>query len=238
MSPPSHRTAAPKTPSKRGAASKKAPKPRTTYHHGDLARELMSASLQLLTEVGADGLSLREAARRAGVNHRAVYRHYEDKRALLAAIAEAGYYALRDDLQAAVMTLDAPASAEPGPTHARVELLALAEAYLRFARREPARYQVMFGPRLNLDGRFPGLERAIQALIAVLERTLKLAGPTVSGRDRRDAGLSFLSAIHGMSGLVLVNRIRLREDYIHSYVAKLMTPVVDGLLGVLDSPAR
>ena len=40
-----------------------APKP---YHHGDLRRALIGAALQLVEEGGAEGLSVREAARRAG----------------------------------------------------------------------------------------------------------------------------------------------------------------------------
>lgn len=147
--------------------TKPAKKARASYHHGDLARELIQASLEILSEVGAEALSLREAARRAGVNHRAVYRHYADKRALLAAIAEAGYRALRDDVQEAV---DRSGAGETGAERARLALTSIAEAYVRFALREPARYQVMFGPRLNRDERFPELERAIQELVAVPDR--------------------------------------------------------------------
>ena len=206
--------------------SKQRPEPRDRYHHGDLARELMQASLAILSEVGVDGLSLREAARRAGVNHRAVYRHYEDKRALLAAIAEAGYRQLAADMQAAV------AAAQGGG--ARRVLLTIAEAYLRFAQREPARFQVMFGPRLNEDQRFPSLEEAIKDAVAVLARELKLAGPGAPSTVRRDAGITLWSTMHGLSSLVLARRIRLSKAQLASYVVKVVDPVVDGLLRVLS----
>lgn len=211
------------------------PPPRSSYHHGDLARELMQASLAILSEVGADGLSLREAARRAGVNHRAVYRHYEDKQALLAAIAESGYRELGSDLQAAVAAV--PAAAHAGARErARAVLLAIAEAYLRFARREPARFQLMFGPRLNEDGRFPGLEAAISGAVAVLARELKKAGPSLPPALRRDAGVTLWSTMHGLSSLMLARRIRLSEARTHSYVLKVVAPVVDGILEVLNRP--
>lgn len=216
-----------KTPLKAPAVRK----PRTAYHHGDLARALIQASLELMAEVGVEGLSLREAARKAGVNHRAVYRHYEDKRALLAAIAEAGYR----QLTAAALTAlneQVPGGLR-GVKRARAALLVVAEVFLRFARAQPARYQVMFGPRLNRDERFPELERAIQDTVKLLVDALEEAAPERSSVDRRDAGIAFLAAIHGLSSLVLAGRIRLRDAYLHSYVQKTMGPVIDGVLNSL-----
>jgi AcrR family transcriptional regulator len=208
-------------------------KPRAAYHHGDLARALIQASLEIMAEVGAEGLSLREAARKAGVNHRAVYRHYEDKRALLAAIAEGGYRQLTAASLAALEE-QVPGGLR-GRRRARSALLVVAETFLRFARAEPARYQVMFGPRLNRDARFPELEQAIQGTVKLLVDELAEAAPQRSGIDRRDAGIAFLAAIHGLSSLVLAGRIRLRDAYLHDYVQKTMGPVVDGVLTGLTS---
>jgi AcrR family transcriptional regulator len=214
-------------------ASASVRKPRAAYHHGDLARALIQASLEIMAEVGAEGLSLREAARKAGVNHRAVYRHYEDKRALLAAIAEGGY---RQLTAAALAALAAQLpSGLSGRKRARAALLVVAETFLRFARAEPARYQVMFGPRLNRDARFPELEDAIQGTVKLLVDELAQAAPERSSIDRRDAGIAFLAAIHGLSSLVLAERIRLRDAYLHSYVQKTIGPVVDGVLTGLTS---
>ena len=39
-----------------------------TYHHGDLPSALLRAAMELLEENGASELSLRAAARRAGVS--------------------------------------------------------------------------------------------------------------------------------------------------------------------------
>ena len=200
-----------------------------------MARALLDASLEILSKVGADGLSLREAARRVGVNHRAVYRYYEDKRALLAAIAEAGYRALGADARAAVAAAAAQAEREQWTEQARCRaaLIAVAEAYLRFAQREPARYLVMFGPRLNIDERFPTLEAAIRDVVAVLLEELARAGPHAASRVRRDAGISLWSSMHGLTSLVLAGRIPLRETRVHAYVTSVMAPVVDGILALL-----
>lgn len=57
------------------------------YHHGDLRAALVAEGLLLIEEQDADDLSLRELARRVGVSATAVYRHFPDKAALMAALA-------------------------------------------------------------------------------------------------------------------------------------------------------
>src|SRR5262249_57477935 len=74
------RTAAPR----RGAA-----RPRTTYHHGNLRSAPIDGASALLERDGPLGVTLRGAARQAGVSQAAPYRHFPSKSALLAAAAEA-----------------------------------------------------------------------------------------------------------------------------------------------------
>ena len=64
------------------------------YHHGDLRRALLDQALALAAERGPAALTLREAARRAGVTEAAPYRHFRSKDALVAALAEEGFGAL------------------------------------------------------------------------------------------------------------------------------------------------
>ena len=196
---------------------------RKSYHHGELPQALREATLAILAELGPEGFTLREAARRVGVNHRAVYRHFEDKRSRLAAVAEEGYRSLAVLLRAAVETTAAQDDVAE-------RLVALCEGYLRFARREPARYQVMFGPRLNSDGRFPSLELAIQEALLVLREELRKAGPEASSLARRDAGITLWAAIHGFSSLVLTQKVPLSDRQLSRYVDTVMRPVVRGVL--------
>ncbi len=199
--------------------------PRGTYHHGDLPAALRATSLAVLAEVGVQGLSLREVARRLGVSHRALYRHVEDKRALLAAVAEEGY-----GLLASAMRESVDAS---GSDDAVDRLVAVGEGYLRFARREPARYEVMFGPRLNEDERFPTLETAIRDAVRVLGSELKRAAPEAPSTARRDGGVALWSAVHGLSSLVLVGRVPLKEVHVSRYVDVVMRPIATGIVGAL-----
>ncbi len=57
------------------------------YHHGKLRAALITAALRELAQEGLEGFSLRSVARRASVSAPAVYRHFADKDALLAAVA-------------------------------------------------------------------------------------------------------------------------------------------------------
>lgn len=68
---------------------------RRSYHHGDLRAALLRSALDLLDADGADALSLRAVARHAGVSANAPYRHYQDKEALLAALAAHGFTELK-----------------------------------------------------------------------------------------------------------------------------------------------
>ena len=70
------------------------PKPQSDerpYHHGDLRRAIVTAALEILRETQSLEFSLRELARRAGVSHNAPYKHFADKRELLAAVSAAGF---------------------------------------------------------------------------------------------------------------------------------------------------
>src|SRR6516165_6368759 len=72
---------------------------RPRYHHGNLPQALRDAALALIIEAGADALTLRGAARRAGVSQAAPYRHFRNKEALLAAVAEEGFRAMAEAME-------------------------------------------------------------------------------------------------------------------------------------------
>ena len=96
-----------------------------TYHHGDLRPALLRAAAKILEKEGSDAVSLRDLARRAGVSHTAPYRHFPDRRALLAALAEEGFAQLAAEL-------------EGRPWREQ------AVAYVRFAIANPERFRLMF----------------------------------------------------------------------------------------------
>src|SRR5277367_5230308 len=98
------------------------------YHHGNLAPTLIHAALALLKETQDWAFSLREVARRAGVSHNAPYKHFPEKRDLLAAVAAEGFEALAE------RTL----SSLEGTTDARSRLVACGRAFVAHAIANPA----------------------------------------------------------------------------------------------------
>lgn len=105
------------------------------YHHGDLRRALIETALDMLGEDGGWQFTLRELARRAGVSHTASYKHFPDKAALLAELAQFGF----EQLRAALLE----ARPQP-PASMRDAFLAMSHAYLRFGASRPNLYRLMF----------------------------------------------------------------------------------------------
>jgi len=166
------------------------------YHHGDLQAALVTAGLALLEEAGEAGLSLRAAARRAGVSAMAPYRHFPDKAALLAAIAARGFDALADRLEAADAGADGHAA-----------MAAQGAAYVAFAMERPALFRLMFGPRG--PGCPPEFEAASnRAYAALATRAASLAG----AMPAEDVALACWSLVHGLAGLIIDGRVPLTGE--------------------------
>lgn len=108
---------------------------RRGYHHGNLREALISAALGLISEKGMAGFTFADAARAAGVSAAAPYRHFRDRDALMADVAQRGFEQLEGDLALAA------AKGDQAPL-AAIERVVL--AYLDFARREPAQFSAMF----------------------------------------------------------------------------------------------
>src|SRR5215468_9644695 len=78
-----------------GTARKPRKKRAGQYHHGDLRRALIDQALRTIDKEGAEGLTLRGVGDALGVSRTALYRHFSDKQALVAAVASEGFRALR-----------------------------------------------------------------------------------------------------------------------------------------------
>jgi AcrR family transcriptional regulator len=137
------------------------PKP---YHHGDLKRVLIDAALGLVEEGGAEAVSVREAARRAGVSPGAPFRHFPSRVALLTAVAEEAQRRFRVEIEAALS--EAPA----GDPLARFRSFGL--AYLRWAMRNPAHFEIISSGRFFDHDKATGLSQDNAELIGMTERML------------------------------------------------------------------
>ena len=167
------------------------------YHHGDLRRALIRSALEVLWEAGVAGLSLRAAARRAKMSAMAPYRHFADKEALLAAVAEHGFQQLGARFATATAT-----AADP-----RAGLAALGVAYVLFARDEPSLFKLMFGPAIEKKSAHPGLDEAGWACFNALRQAVAMAGFVDGETALNDVSLACWSLVHGLSGLVVDGRL-------------------------------
>jgi AcrR family transcriptional regulator len=172
-------------------------KKRDNYQHGDLREALVQAGLKLLSEGGVAALSLRGAAQLAGVSHAAPYRHFRDKEALVAAIAERGFRLLTVSMR--------EERARVRATDARERLIALGAGYLRFAMESPAYLQVIFGGVLAGEDVAPELGVAGDEAYQTLrdEVAAGLANGQLRGKDADQVSLACWSMVHGLSMLLI-----------------------------------
>ena len=197
------------------------------YHHGDLRRALVEAASDLLKEKGPAGVTLREAARRAGVTHAAPYRHFADKEALLAELAADGFVRLRAEIDEAMLGVTPDLLLET-----------LGVVYVRFARKNPSQFRVMFGAEIGDKRRYAELMRADQAVFDLCVgaiRTMQEGGHMTPGNPAR-MGLVHWSMLHGVAALVVdgqMERAGVRDEQIDEFARRVART---GALGLMHWP--
>ena len=167
---------------------------RRGYHHGNLREALIEAARTLIAERGASALTFAEAARAAGVSPAAPYRHFRDRDALLAEVAQRGFRSLGDALTAAW------GEGRPTPVKALHEV---GKAYLAFARKEPAYYAAMFESGIAI-GSDPELRSVAEAAFNAVRTAVEAVVATLPVESRPPAMMMTLhiwSQAHGIASL-------------------------------------
>lgn len=164
------------------------------YHHGNLREALIRAALDLISEHGPEGVTLSEAARRAGVSAAAPYRHFKDRSSLMVAAAIEGFEKFGDALEKAWN------DGKDGPFAA---LNRIGTAYLAFARSEPSLYAAMFeaGVPQHSD---PDLSRAGDRAFGVLRDACAALHATLPADKRAPPlmmALHIWAQTHGIASL-------------------------------------
>jgi AcrR family transcriptional regulator len=185
-SPAAKPVARPRRRASRAAASK-------PYHHGNLRRVLVEAALQLVAEGGMDAVSVREAARRAGVSPGAPFRHFPSRDALMQAVAEEAQRRFRAEIEVAL------AGAPPGDPLGRFRALGL--AYLRWAMRNPTHFEVISSRRLFDHDRAVAVSNDNAELIALTERTLAdaFAAGQLRTSDLKEVQIAGRALVYGFA---------------------------------------
>lgn len=170
--------------------------PRATFHHGDLPAQALAWVRERVAAQGPDSFTLRELAAALGVNHRALYRHFPDRQAVLAALAAAELDLLVDAIEVAL-------AAEHAPRH-RHTLMAV---YVGYALEQPRLYELVFSMPLRHgvasdDAMGPPVRRLMQVAAQAF------ADPGDTPAATRDRVVRAWGLAHGL--LLLMRRGALR----------------------------
>lgn len=173
---------------------------RKRYHHGALRSALITAAQQLIAEHGADGFTMADACRIAGVSTAAPYRHFADRDALIAAVCAEGFDRLREQTGAA----------RDGQRAGSIEaIVAIGQAYVRFVTRDPELFHLMWSTprqRFNSDDAQAAGHRCFGVLLDAVDAFRAEQGrqdiPTLS------IAVPLWTMVHGAASLMLSDRIQ------------------------------
>jgi AcrR family transcriptional regulator len=165
----------------------------TPYHHGSLREALLAAAETIIRRDGLPALTLRAAAREAGVSHAAPAHHFGDLPGLLTELAAAGFARFAAQLR----------QINASPDRKRWDG---ARAYVAFAEANPALFQLMFRSD-RLDANRPSYVEARTEAFTLLAET---RGVFTSTPTLEDLGhiVGGWSLIHGFAMLLLDGRLK------------------------------
>ena len=160
-----------------------------------MRERLCEAAARIFVAEGEAALSMRRLAAEVGCSAMAPYRHFADKQALIAAMRAAAFDRLADSLDGVARS-------------GRHKAADIGEAYVRFARQNPAAYKLMFDLAQPDEAGYPELAiaaaRAREAMSGYV-RELVEAGVLVG--DPVALGYVFWATIHGLIVLGLAGRL-------------------------------
>lgn len=161
------------------------------YHHGALREALLRAAETILKRDGFNALTLRAAAREAGVSHAAPAHHFGDLTGLLTELAAEGFRRFGEQLSNA------------NAAHGR--RWDGARAYVAFAADNPALFQLMYRSE-KLDVNRPSFKEARMHVFGMLadSRDASAQKPSIEELGKVLGGWSL---IHGFTMLLLDGRL-------------------------------
>jgi AcrR family transcriptional regulator len=192
------------------------------YHHGALRQALLGAALRTIQKQGVQAVTLRAVGKDLGVSQTALYRHFANKSALLAAVAREGFRMLR---------LALLAGWEQGGRGLQA-FQAMGEAYVEFAVKNPAHYRVMFSAGLDPLERDPELVAEGAGSFQVLvDALLDLQRSELIRRDDPEELARFIWAIvHGISMLAIDGKLKQQDADVDRLVRYSLERLRTGIL--------
>lgn len=203
-------------------------KQKSDYQHGDLKNALIDEAVKAMTKTKDASFTLRDLAKKIGVSHTAVYRHFPNRLAVLAAVAEDGFTRLAKTLH--------EANAKGRSAHDY--LVMQARHYLKFAIDYPTHYRAMFTISPNERMEFTSMCQAgADAFLALQDACQQLITENkLKNTDLEKLTLAFWSLTHGISMLVIDEQLKTEASKtIHkkydNLVQFMATSMLKGILG-------
>ncbi|MEQ9447068.1 MAG: TetR/AcrR family transcriptional regulator [Rhodospirillaceae bacterium] len=166
------------------------------YHHGDLKEALISAAKQLIQDKGPEGFSMAEACRIAGVSPAAPYRHFADRDELVGAVASQGFDSLTDR---------GKEERDKHPPGSVASIVALGQAYVKFAADEPAIFRLMFASHKGEDAFHDSVkqqgDRCFNILLKAVNAFQEAKG--LGTTKTLDIALPLWTIVHGTACLLI-----------------------------------
>ena len=158
---------------------KKAARAKRPYHHGNLVETLVAVTIKIIEERGVEHVSVREAAKRAGVSPGAPFQHFRSKTALLTAVAEQAMGWLTQAVATSQAKVDADDPLEC--------LEAIGRGYLQWALANPTHFEIInsrtlidFTASETLRNQNEAIRRRMIALLTLArERGQLVEGPSI-----------------------------------------------------------
>lgn len=177
---------------------------KSKYHHQDLRVDLVRTASRILVEEGLESLTMRHLSKTIGVSRSASYRHFQDKTALLGAVAADGFDRLRGSLEEGTADIHDPLG--------RFRYCSC--AYVRFAVTRQTLYNLMFGFELNDGAPVPELADAAARAFSVITDIIESCQEEGSFRSSDPVELANVtwSSLHGLSMLLIDGAVRMSRD--------------------------
>jgi AcrR family transcriptional regulator len=157
---------------------------------------LISAAAALFDKGGSSAVTLRAVAQVVGLSHNAPYKHFKDRNAMLAAVAEADFA----DLTAVFLkagTISKPEAA----------LKKAVAAFIAYGRKHPARYRLLFSDP-DIAARGGALEQAAMQTMHAFARLVAAYQEKGCARELPSRMVTALvyATLHGLMDLELGGR--------------------------------
>lgn len=156
----------------------------------DVRRAVLDGALDIIATEGAEAVSMREVARRAGVSHQAPYHYFGDRAGIFAAISEEGFRSFTESFRHALTM--------PGDIAANC-----LRSYVAFAIAHKGHYRVMFRADIcGIHTHEQTQSAADEAFLALLDLA-DAVSPTRDPADAMTFPIALWAQAHGLATLII-----------------------------------